>query len=74
MHKTHCGKKSICCPNLKVHNKSMQDSVEKKYLGDQIHESAKNVKRLSRKRARGFAILLDIIYIIESIPHGNRKI
>ena len=73
-HKIHCGKKSVCCPNLKVHDKSMQDSDEERYLGDQIHESAKNVKTLSKRRARGYAILSDIIYIIESIPNGKRKI
>ena len=62
------------CPDLKVHDVKMQDSVEEKYLGDQIHQSAKNVKTLSKRRAKGYGILSDIIFLIESIPNGKRKI
>ena len=66
--------KNNMCPDLKVHDKMMQNSVEERYLGDQIHQSAKNVKTLSKRRARGYAILSDIIYLIDSIPDGKRRI
>ena len=60
-HKINCWNKSICCPNLKVHDKSMQDTVKEGYLGDQFHESANNGKTLSKRMARGYAILSDIL-------------
>ena len=72
-HRIHIGKQNNMCPDLKVHDKTMQNSVEERYLGDQIHQSAKNVKKtLSKRRARGYAILSDIIYLIDSIPNGTR--
>ena len=52
----------------------MQNSIEESYLGGQIHQSATNAKTLSKKRAKGYVILSDIIYIIESILNGKRKI
>ena len=57
------------CLDLKVHDEKMQNSVEGNYLGDQIHQSAKNVKTLSNQRAKGYGILSDIIFIIEAIPN-----
>ena len=36
-HKIHCGKKSINCPELKVHNEKMHETNEEKYLGDFIN-------------------------------------
>ena len=74
-HKIHCGNKSIFCPNLKVHDKSMQDSVKERYQGDQIHESVKNGKTLSKRTAIGYAILSDIIYALcqtETIQYRRR--
>ena len=73
-HKIHCGRKSDLCPDLKVHDEKMQNSVEEKYLGDQIHQSAKNVKTLSKRRAKGYGILSDIIFIIEAIPNGKERL
>ena len=52
----------------------MQNSIEERYLGNQIHQSATNAKTLSNQRAKGYVILSDIIYIIESIPNGKRMI
>ena len=56
-HKIHCGKKSECYPNLTVHDKSMHQLNEEKYLGDYIHENAKNEATISRQRAKGYGII-----------------
>ena len=41
-HKVHCGKKTKCCPDLYVHKEKMNETREEKYLGDQMHSSAKH--------------------------------
>ena len=72
-HKIHCGKKTTTCPTLKVHNKPMHKSDEEKYLGDHVSSAANNVKTLSRRRAEGYGMISDIMYVIEAIPNGTKK-
>ena len=72
-HKIHCGKKSNTCPNLTIHNKKMHQSTNEKYLGDHIHESAKNATAISKQRAKGYGIISDIMYIINAIPNDKRR-
>ena len=53
----------------------MQDSVKERYRGDQIHESVKNGKTLSKGMAIGYVILSDIIYALcqtETIQYRRR--
>ena len=71
--KINCGKKSDYCYDLKVQDKDMQNSIKERYLGGQIHQSETNAKTLSKQRAKGYVILSDIIYIIESIPNGKKE-
>ena len=51
----------------------MHESTEEKYLGDYIHKSAKNATKISKRRAKGYGIISDIMYIIYAIPNGKRQ-
>ena len=73
-HKIHCGKKSNSCAKLKVHNENMHEVEEEKYLGDQINKSAKHASTISKRRAKGFGIVSDIILILDIIPDSKRRI
>ena len=72
-HQIHCGKKATTCPTLKVHNDNMHQSDEESYLGDQISASANNVKTISKRRAKGYGIISDIMYVLEAIPNGKKR-
>ena len=51
-HKIHIGKKKNenLCPQLKVHDKNMEDSQEEKYVGDIITGDGKNKKKYTIKK------------------------
>ena len=49
----------------------MHESTEEKYLGDYIHKSAKNATKISKRRAKEYGIISDIMYIIYAIPNGK---
>ena len=72
-HKIHCGKKSNTFPNLTVHDKKMHQSTNEKYVGDHIHESAKNATTISKRRVKEYCIISDIMYIINAIPNDIRR-
>ena len=73
-HKIHCGKKSLMCPELEVHKETMHVTDEDKYLGDHINKNAKHATTVSRRRARGFGIISDIMQIIDHIKDSKRRI
>ena len=73
-HKIHCGKKSLMCPELEVHKETMHETDEDKYLGDHINKNAKHATTVSRRRARGFGIISDIMQIIDHIKDSKRRI
>ena len=60
-HKIHCGKKNNFCPKLKVYMDDMHEAVKDKYLGDQFNKNAKHASKISKRRAKGFGIITDII-------------
>jgi hypothetical protein len=47
---------------------------DEKYLGDQITQSAKHASTVSKRRAKGFGIISDIIQILEVIKDGPTRI
>jgi hypothetical protein len=73
-HKIHCGKKNEMCPTLKVHMENMHEADEEKYLGDQINKNAKHASTISKRRAKGFGIISDIIQILDIIPDAKKRI
>ena len=61
------------CPALKVHNSVMEDSARQKYLGDIIENSGKIRATIDDRKRRGYAIVAEILAILEEIPLGKYK-
>ena len=75
-HKIHIGKgrNRDLCPQLKVHGKDMENSVEDKYVGDIITGDGKNDKNIISRRSKGYGIAGDILAILEEVPFGIYKV
>ena len=65
--------KNMKCPTLKVHESEMGDSVKQKYLGDIIEKSGKIRATIEDRQKKGFAIVAEILAILEEIPLGKHK-
>ena len=61
------------CPTLKVHDEEMKDSNKEKYLGDIVHSSGKIRHTIEERKDKGFAIVAEIIAILDDIPLGRYK-
>ena len=72
--KIHCGKATRLCPDLKVHKETMHASEEERYLGDQITKNAKHAQTVSKRRAKAYGIISDIMQILDTIGDRTRKI
>ena len=72
--KMHLGKKSLTCPNLKVHEKNMEDTEQEKYLGDILMSSGKLTKTVEDRQAKGFGSISQILAILAEIPLGKHRI
>ena len=70
----HCGKNVNKCPTLQVHDKEMHKSEEERYLGDTISKTGKLRSTISKRRAKGYGIVSDILGILRDIPCGKRRI
>ena len=75
-HRIHIDKKSKNiqdCENLKVHNDDMETKTISKYLGDILDKSGKVRANVEERRAKGFAIVNEILAILEEIPLGKYR-
>ena len=52
----------------------MEEKTKAKYLGDIFDNSGKVRINIEERRAKGFAIINEILAIIEEIPLGKYKI
>ena len=52
----------------------MHEAIKEKYLGDQVNKNAKHASTISKRRAKGFGIISDIIQIIDIIPDMKKRI
>ena len=66
-------KKTKECPELKVHDDNMETSIKSKYLGDIIDNSGTIRANIDDRRAKGFAIINEILAILEEIPLGSYR-
>ena len=62
------------CPVLKVHDKKMNSTDKDNYLGDIVHSSGQIRHTIEQRRDRGYAIVAEIIAILDDIPLGKYKI
>ena len=75
-HRIHIEKKRTAsndCLELKVHDDKMHDSTKEKYLGDILDESGKIRQTVEERRGKGFAIVNEILAILEEVPLGKYK-
>ena len=66
-------RKSINCPEIKVHKDIMKTSTEQKYLGDIINSNGSIRNTIEERKNKGFGIANEIIAILEEIPLGRFK-
>ena len=62
------------CQKLKIHDETMEDATKSKYLGDIIDHSGKVTANIEERRCKGFAIVNEILTILEEIPLGKYKL
>ena len=72
--KIHIGKINNICPDLKVHDKSIESSDCEKYLGDLFSNTAKNKSNIISRRDKGYGKVSDILSILSEVPLGKYKI
>ena len=69
-HKIHIGPKHDECPELKVHDDTMENSEKEKYLGDMITASG-NDENIKFKRKLGFQAISDSMSILKELSTGS---
>ena len=69
----HIGNNHEDCPELKVHESSMKESDNEKYLGDVISKDGKNQATIDNRKAKAIGAIAEIMSIIEEIPFGKHK-
>ena len=62
---------NAACPELKIHNDKMEDSVREKYLGDVIDNTGNIRATIEDRKNRGYALATEIMAILEEIPLGR---
>ena len=72
-HRIHVGKGHKECPQLKVHEDPMKDSIKEKYLGDIIDQNASIQATIDGRISKGNGIVAEISSILEEIPFGRHK-
>ena len=69
-HKLHIGKKSDCCPELKVHNSKIEEVFEDEYLGDVITADGKNTRNVQKRTSRGMGMVSQILNLLDILSNG----
>ena len=76
-HRIHISKKIPSvnheCPELKVHGDKMSNSTQEKYLGDIVDKTGKIRATIEDRQKKGYAIVAEILAILEEIPLGQHK-
>ena len=70
-HKMHVGQSSTLCPDLKVHNSSMELVSEDTYLGDVVRSDGRNISNIQHRVSKGIGIVSQIMKILETISFGK---
>ena len=70
-HSMHVGKKSLTCPELKVHGVNIDKVEAESYLGDIIESNGKNSKTIQSRVNKGLGIISHIMVMLETITLGE---
>ena len=73
-HNIHIGKNRRNCPDLKVHNEPMKDSISEKYLGDIIQKSGSQKSNLTNRIAKGWGKVSEILALVNEAPLGSFRV
>ena len=73
-HNVHIGQKQEICKELKVHNTTMHESHQEKYLGDIIDKSGTQRATIKYRKSKGYGIVGQIIAITEEAPLGKWRV
>ena len=69
-HKLHIGKKSDCCPELKVHGTKIEEVSEDEYLGDVITADGRNTRNVQKRTSRGMGMISEILNLLDILCSG----
>ena len=67
------GKAEAHCPELKVHNSTMKESQQEKYLGDLVNRTGTLRSTIEDRKSKEFGIVNEILAILDEIPLGRFK-
>ena len=71
-HQMHIGKKSVICPDLKIHGHKMEKVFSDKYLGDILSSNGSNSLNLKERIGKGIGKINEIIGILDTISFGHQ--
>ena len=71
IHVSKASKNKSRCPELKVHDDTMENSSKEKYLGDFISSNSTTKATINERKAKGYAIVAEIMAILKDIPLGE---
>ena len=66
-------KAEVHCKKLKVHNSTMKESQQEKYLGDLVNSNGTIRSTIEDRKSKGFGIVNEILAILDEIPLGRFK-
>ena len=69
----HIGKGHSSCPKLEVHNSTMKQADQEKYLGDTIHKSGNIDATIEKRKSKGEGIVAEMLSKISDISLGNTQ-
>ena len=70
----HTGKKNENCPELKAHDKEMNNSKKEKYLGDIIYETGSIESTITNRVQREWGCYSQIKAMLRDLALGKRRI
>ena len=62
------------CAKLQVHEEIMDSTENEKYLGDFVNSKGKIEKTINDRKAKGYAMVAQIMSILEEVPLGRYKV
>ena len=67
------GKAEVHRQKLKVHNSTMKESQQEKYLGDLVNSTGTIISTIEDRKSKGFGIVNKILAILDESPLGRFK-
>jgi hypothetical protein len=72
--KIHIGKKCNTCPELKVKDAPIRQSLQEKYFGDVISSEGTLDATIKQRKAKAYSYLAEIRALLSDMPFGKRRL